>query len=59
MIRWNPQTVCSEIRYVYFDILVEHEELWKIIILQSYYRIFDSFMEENRFIYKYFIGTES
>ena len=59
MIRWNPQTVYSERRYVSFDTLEEHEELWKIIILQSYYRIFDSLLEENRFIYKYFIGTES
>lgn len=59
MIRWNPQTLNSEIRYVSFDILEEHEELWKIIILKSYYRIFDSLLEENRFVYKQFTDTES
>ena len=59
MIKWNSQTVYSEIRYVSFDILQEHEELWKIIILKSYYIIFDSLLEENRFVYKYFTDTES
>ena len=56
MIKWNTKR-CLFRDKVY--VLWNSGGIVGDVILQSYYTIFDSLLEENGFIYQCFIGIES